>query len=216
MNLSLKVQPAQLVSRHDHKITTTSTIIAEAFEKRHDDVLRKLQNLDCSEDFHARNFAVMSKMVEVGNGAKRESKYYEITKDGFMFLVMGFTGAKAAAWKEAFINAFNALEAEARPPANLQALAEANLKVAQIENHYQSQMIEQQSEIIHLQRYKISSLENPKNKRRALSEAEIETIRRLHQEGYGAAYIGKQIGRSRSTVTTRLRSLQQEAKHESA
>ena len=30
-----------------------------------------------------------------------------MTKDGFMFLVMGFTGKKAAQIKEAYINAFN-------------------------------------------------------------------------------------------------------------
>lgn len=30
-----------------------------------------------------------------------------MTKDGFIFVVMGFTGAKAAATKEAYINAFN-------------------------------------------------------------------------------------------------------------
>lgn len=30
-----------------------------------------------------------------------------MTKDGFIFLVMGFTGQKAAAIKEAYINAFN-------------------------------------------------------------------------------------------------------------
>lgn len=32
-----------------------------------------------------------------------------MTKDGFMFLVMGFTGQKAAQIKEAYINAFNAM-----------------------------------------------------------------------------------------------------------
>ena len=35
-----------------------------------------------------------------------------MTRDGFMFLVMGFTGSKAARMKEAFIEAFNMLEDE--------------------------------------------------------------------------------------------------------
>ena len=34
-----------------------------------------------------------------------------MTKDGFCFLAMGFTGKEAAKWKEAFINAFNQMEA---------------------------------------------------------------------------------------------------------
>jgi phage regulator Rha-like protein len=37
-----------------------------------------------------------------------------MTKDGYMFLAMGFTGEKAAAWKEAFIDAFNWLADELR------------------------------------------------------------------------------------------------------
>jgi hypothetical protein len=35
-----------------------------------------------------------------------------MTRDGFTFLAMGFTGAKAAQWKEAYITAFNRMEAE--------------------------------------------------------------------------------------------------------
>ncbi len=35
-----------------------------------------------------------------------------MTKDGFVFLVMGFTGKKAAAFKEAYIAEFNRMEAE--------------------------------------------------------------------------------------------------------
>lgn len=34
-----------------------------------------------------------------------------MTKDGFVFLVMGFTGKKAAAFKEAYIAEFNRMEA---------------------------------------------------------------------------------------------------------
>ena len=32
---------------------------------------------------------------------------FTMTKDGYMYLVMGLTGKKAAGWKEAFIEAFN-------------------------------------------------------------------------------------------------------------
>lgn len=37
---------------------------------------------------------------------------YTMTKDGFVFLIMGFTGKKAAAFKEAYIAEFNRMEAE--------------------------------------------------------------------------------------------------------
>ncbi len=93
---------------HDGKAVTTSQAVAEYFNKRHDDVLKKLRTLDCSAEFNARNFA------EVGyTDAKGEKRpMFEMTKDGFVFLVMGFTGKKAAAFKEAYIAEFNRMEAE--------------------------------------------------------------------------------------------------------
>lgn len=94
----------------DGKATTTSLEIAKHFGKQHYRVLRSIENLECSKEFHAANFGVMTNTIEVGNGAKRQQKTYSITKDGFMFLAMGFTGKEAAQWKEKFIEAFNALE----------------------------------------------------------------------------------------------------------
>lgn len=86
-------------------VRTTSIKIAEAFGKRHDDVLRKLKSLDCSADFTDRNFTAS----EYRDSTGRKLPMWEITKDGFMFLVMGFTGKKAAAIKEAYIDRFNAM-----------------------------------------------------------------------------------------------------------
>ena len=59
-----------------------------------------------------RNFALMMREVPGPKGAIRQEPYYEITRDGFSLLVMGFTGKEALAWKLKFIAAFNALEAE--------------------------------------------------------------------------------------------------------
>lgn len=87
--------------------TTTSNQIAEHFGKRHDTVLRAIQNLDCSPEFTARNFAVS----EYTDSTNRTLPAYTITRDGFVFLAMGFTGKEAAQWKEAYIEAFNAMEA---------------------------------------------------------------------------------------------------------
>lgn len=42
---------------------------------------------------------------------------YYMTRDGFTFLVMGFTGKVAAQFKEDYINAFNRMEAELKTPA---------------------------------------------------------------------------------------------------
>lgn len=85
--------------------TTTSRDIAETFGKRHDDVLKRIRALDCSPEFNARNFAA----VEFTDAKGETRTEYRITRDGFAFLCMGFTGAKAAQWKERYINTFNKL-----------------------------------------------------------------------------------------------------------
>ena len=99
-----------IVEIDNGKMFTTSLIVAEAFEKEHKDVLRAIDNLECSENFRERNFALSSYTAETGNGTIREYPAYRLTRDGFSFLAMGFTGKKAAAWKEKFLMAFNAME----------------------------------------------------------------------------------------------------------
>ena len=93
----------KFITIHHNQPRTTSMQVAEAFGKNHKDVLRKLESLNCSEDFNQRNFAP----VEYFDAKGEKRPAYEMTKDGFIFLVMGFTGHKAASIKEAYINAFN-------------------------------------------------------------------------------------------------------------
>lgn len=88
--------------------TTTSRDIAERFNKRHADVLRSIESLECSVEFTERNFALSAYKDSTG----RALPMHIVTKDGFMFLAMGFTGKEAAAWKVRFITAFNAMETE--------------------------------------------------------------------------------------------------------
>lgn len=95
----------------DQQVKTTSLKVAEIFAKQHKNVIQKIESLDCSPEFTSANFSAHVQTIEIGNGATRESKYYEMTKDGFMFLVMGFTGAAAAKIKEAYINTFNQMAA---------------------------------------------------------------------------------------------------------
>lgn len=96
----------------DGQITTTSQQIAAHFNKVHRDVVRAIENIECSAEFRLRNFAQSSFEAEMPNGGKRKHKSYRLTRDGFVFLAMGFTGKDAAQWKEAYITAFNKMEAE--------------------------------------------------------------------------------------------------------
>jgi Rha family phage regulatory protein len=111
----------QLVIDYHHKPVTTSLLVAERFGKRHDDVLRAIRGLDCSPEFSLRNFTESN----YGLRGKQYPMYY-ITKDGFAFLVMGFTGLTAARFKEEYIEQFNKMEAamQAEKPKLLQVYTE--------------------------------------------------------------------------------------------
>ena len=91
----------------DNEPTTTSRQVATFFGKQHKDVLRAINNLECSKDFNQRNFAP----ITYKDSKNREYPEYQVTKDGFVFLAMGFTGRKAAQLKEAYINEFNRMAA---------------------------------------------------------------------------------------------------------
>ena len=85
--------------------TTDSLKVAEYFGKRHSDVLRDIEALECSKEFTERNFALSCYKDESG----KKNKMHTMTFDGFMFLAMGYRGKKAAALKEAYINEFNSM-----------------------------------------------------------------------------------------------------------
>lgn len=100
--------PARRTAPHiaviDGQPTTTSRDIAETFGKEHRVVLLRIRDLNCSEEFRVHNF-VQTLYTDPQN--KQEYTEYRITRDGFAFLCMGFTGAKAAQWKERYIHTFN-------------------------------------------------------------------------------------------------------------
>jgi len=87
------------------QVVTDSRRVAKAFGKRHGDVLRAVDRLDCGKAFSQRNFASRDYLDDRG----KRWRLVEMTKDGFMFLVMGFTGKQAGRIKVAFIDAFNAM-----------------------------------------------------------------------------------------------------------
>ena len=109
------INPSEL-SVIDGLVTTSSLHVAAHFGKRHDDVLKRIRALDCSTDFRLRNFAEASQDVEQPKGGVAKYPVIRMTRDGFTFLCMGFTGKQAAKWKEAYINAFNQLEQQLQAP----------------------------------------------------------------------------------------------------
>jgi Rha family phage regulatory protein len=88
-------------------LTANSRDVAEHFEKQHKDVLESIRNLT------AENSATKSMFIETSFESRGKFyPQYELTRDGFSLLVMGFTGSKALEWKLKYIEAFNEMERE--------------------------------------------------------------------------------------------------------
>jgi anti-repressor protein len=88
--------------------TVSSREISEKFGKEHKDVLEMIRNL------MAENSAVKNMISEGIYKTDRGRKYpeFNLTRDGFSLIVMGFTGSKALDWKLKYIEAFNKMEAK--------------------------------------------------------------------------------------------------------
>ena len=107
---AISINFQNFVQIQNSQIVTTSEFIAQAFGKQHKHVLEKIEQIskEIKASFFEPNFRLKAKQVRTGFGF-RETKSYELTKDGFMLLVMGFTGKQAMAIKIAYIEAFNAM-----------------------------------------------------------------------------------------------------------
>ncbi len=92
-----------LVFIENGRPSTDSLTVAEVFEKNHADVLRDIRKLGCSEDFRLSNFAESYYVNHQG----RKMPRMIMTEQGFTILVMGYTGAEAMRFKEAYIAEFD-------------------------------------------------------------------------------------------------------------
>lgn len=98
----------QFVQNKDAKTITTSEIVAKVFGKYHKHVIRDIREiLEAGDDeFNRTNFGLVEYIDK--KGEKRPM--FEMTKDGFMLLVMGYKTKKAMAIKIAYIKAFNFMQ----------------------------------------------------------------------------------------------------------
>ncbi len=122
------------ITIHDNRPVTTSVSVANFFGKQHKHVLEKIRNLDCSPAFTTANFSAVVLTAQAGFD-EREIEAYEMTKDGFVFLVMGFTGKKAARFKEAYIAEFNRMEEEIRQKKNDMIFGDPRTLVIHLDEH---------------------------------------------------------------------------------
>ena len=97
----------ELVQINNGQAVTSSLQVAEYFGKKHQHVMEKIRKLlaELPSEWGVSNFRQSSYF----NVQDKEQPCYEMTKDGFTLLAMGFTGKKAIEFKLNYINAFNTM-----------------------------------------------------------------------------------------------------------
>jgi len=109
-----------VVFTKDGEVFANSRDVGAFFDKRHDNVMQTIDGLIQQEPkLRLLNFKeTVSERPNPSGGAPIRSRSYDMDRDGFTLLAMGFTGGKALKWKLRYIEAFNAMEAELRRIAN--------------------------------------------------------------------------------------------------
>lgn len=92
-------------------VTASSRVVAKHFGKEHRNVVRTIDSLiegllkiEHPPEKYFEEVLVYDKQNH------QRYREYNITRDGFSLLVMGFTGEKALRWKLRYIEAFNEME----------------------------------------------------------------------------------------------------------
>jgi len=103
------IQPAPIVHVRDGGVYASSRDVASLFGKRHDNVLRDIDNLlkNIENSKFSASFSEASYRVE---GQDRDYRAIDMTRDGFTLLTMGFTGKKATEFKIRYIQEFGRME----------------------------------------------------------------------------------------------------------
>lgn len=203
---------------------TTSQIVAQVFGKEHSKVCRDIEGLSCSESFRVANFG---EATFENQKTGQNHKMYEITKDGFSFLVMGYNGKKAGEFKEMFINEFNKREMMLKSDDYILArsqeilhnrlqLAEQQLEVAQATITHQSEQLKAQAPKVEYTDNVLNSV-NTYTSTQMAKELDLRTAEQLHgllkewgvmirQSGQwllSAKYCGQGYTKARTSIYTR-------------
>ena len=136
----------------DDKFVVDSKSVARNFQKRHDNVLRDIENV--KKD--VLNFEEMFIESYMPDSYGRQQRIYLMNRDGFSLLAMGFTGKEALSWKLKHIEAFNKMEKAWNTPEQImaRALKMANQSIESLKDRCKflgEQVVEQQQIITELQ-----------------------------------------------------------------
>ncbi|EOO68946.1 transcriptional regulator [Bacillus thuringiensis] len=103
---------AQLVFvNNNNEVVTDSLTVAEVFGKRHDNVFRDIVNIiESMKEIGEKGVQYFEETPYQHEQNKQWYPKFNLTKEGFTMLVMGFTGKKALEFKLKYISEFNKME----------------------------------------------------------------------------------------------------------
>ncbi|EAH6872904.1 hypothetical protein EJ688_06830 [Campylobacter coli] len=162
----------------ENKVFINSLDLAKVFNKNHRHILQTTKNQP-QNDFTESNFILSTYKDKKGE----LRPCYNLTRDGFSLLVMGFTGEKAYKWKIEFIKAFNEMEKRLR---NIEYEKHDKLAFRQSLG-YKSQLKQQKEKYEN----KIKALQYDLEKKkelsfkRKLSKEELLELRKILARDYG-------------------------------
>ncbi|EKE4934320.1 Rha family transcriptional regulator [Campylobacter coli] len=162
----------------ENKVFINSLDLAKVFNKNHRHILQTTKNQP-QNDFTESNFILSTYKDKKGE----LRPCYNLTRDGFSLLVMGFTGEKAYKWKIEFIKAFNEMEKRLR---NIEYEKHDKLAFRQSLG-YKSQLAQQKEKYENKIKALKYDLEN-KNElsfKRKLSKEELLELRKILARDYG-------------------------------
>lgn len=194
--------PASAITLKHGVPMTTSLVVAETFEKQHKHVLRDIDVLDCSPEFARSNFGPADYIDK--NGDPR--RLFEITRNGFIFLAMGYRGPKASLMKEAYIARFDAMAEElarGSRPAPLTETVTVTLGKDDYIRHLEHQLGRS---------YRVGATPPTPpapptpvvTRSRPVTDADSVVAIKMFNAGASKGAIGRALGRSRSTVSRLL------------
>jgi Rha family phage regulatory protein len=92
-----------VVINAENRPVTTSRMVSEVFGELHKNIVAKIEMMDFSSDFFCENFNEVKYITEHWNSKSA----YEMTRDGFAFISMGFAGKSATEFSLAYLDAFD-------------------------------------------------------------------------------------------------------------
>ena len=150
-SVPVKQEHQPVVFIQNGEVFANSRDVAEYFGKQHQHILRNIDNI-LKNKGRPKLDDLFIERFEYHEAAQKEVRFFDMTKDGFTLLAMGFTGQKAMDFKIAYIEQFNAMEAELRRQSNVMidysdpAILIGVMNHLQIENKKKDELIAEQEQ----------------------------------------------------------------------